>query len=755
MYGSTLSAQGLHVESVVTENVLRSHSQPVQRRVPHPSKRPRYRSIHELSGQLFEEAHHSYFHGRFSSNHGAIIMIPRRKCQPMLPLGSRTVGRNLSLKKSEALGTNQVLITAAEREKLREVSSPPSGISMDRNLLPSVIPLSVQGPPKSLSADDMWRRSVIMSHNNLVNGTPFAGVFSPRLEEGGLEVPRPTRAASAGASTLGEHQSALSQAALTVPTCSPLRSLSVAAEKSSIADSSEYSVTYREAFWKTAVLAIPATFTIGFTFCNSIVPLAFVGKLKGEEALTGASVGYFLISSLIIYPMIGLTFAMDTLCSHEFGRDPSSTELGLLLQRGILVNYILLTPLCLGIYGLEYFFVMLYGAKIAHKAVSFLLFSPLFIYLLTVLVALSKFLNNQLEARIPMIALSVGVFLCPFLQYFLTPLGVQYTMLGMALTVLIQISVMCGFIYRKPEIRARMGTWRFREALEWAEVKVYLKLALPSALFVAAEASSFDITILLAAHYGEALGSLWSSVMNLLFLFSAFAGGISVSACANIGASIGATDPVSVQRYINVAIILVMAISTVNFFALSLFLDNFLALFGIETSTMALASSFRYILPVLHFFDAVQFTFQGIFSGLGQNHIGAFILIACLWGVGIPLCFFLGSYMGWSLLGVCVGITVGLCIEAPIMILITTCFTDFDEICYLYLLNEEGAEGDEDYASVGTDEAFDETTYKEQVLRRSGVLIYPPRVHQETSSEKRNLWKKLLPGSERSTTSES
>lgn len=502
------------------------------------------------------------------------------------------------------------------------------------------------------------------------------------------------------------------------------------------------------AFLNLIFLAAPAAISIGFTFCTSIIPLAFVGSLRGEQEMTGASVGYFLTSSLILYPMIGMTFAMDTLCSHEFGRDSNSVELGLILQRGVLINFIFLTPLCIGMYFFRSVLVQLYGDELAAVAMDFLHFAPLFIYLISVLVSFTKFLNNQLQAHIPMIALTVGVFVTPIIQYFLTPLGVRFTMLGMALTTAIQLVIMACISLVKPETRMRLGSLRLREALEWEEVKEYILLALPSALFVAAEASSFDVTVLLAAHYGEAQGSVWSAMMNVLFLFAAFSGGISTSACANIGRCIGAYDPSSAKRYVVISIFVAAAIGVLDSVIIVTLFDFLLSLFGVTAKTRSLASSIRYIIPALHIADSIQFTFQGIFSGLGQNHYGALILLASLWGIGLPLCFLLGSFLHWGLYGVAVGLTIGLCIEAPLMILVATWYLDYEDLCYLNFMKEEEDDEEEETEEEEEEEEESDVSYDEEyitaILRRSGIVIPHPRV-EDASPLRRQLWKQLAP----------
>eukprot|EP00796_Vickermania_ingenoplastis_P008727 gene8727-6133_t len=730
----------------------RSRSQPILVSRFVYTRRLKQRTVREVSLKLVQEAKQSYFHGRFTSSHGAVFMAPSRAQQlatylpseyPSSPTGGDPVARDRLRRQIKARQTGE---TASF-----EGMSPENSVA----LLQDPIFLN----QRCHSADDWRRRQAANDSFNdtvraearpgeetpLVGGSPLNADLARSLTSLRLASPRPPGAplfelridslkipnasfASAMKNTSAEatpvQEGPKETKHVTIGESTDLTDMQVERE--------DYRIPVGGALLNLLFLAAPAAITIGFTFCTSIIPLAFVGKLRGERDMTGASVGYFLTSSLILYPMIGLTFAMDTLCSHEFGRDSASVELGLILQRGVLINFIVLTPLCIGMYFFRAPLVMLYGVEVADVAMEFLRYAPLLIYPLAILVAFTKFLNNQLQPEIPMIALTVGVFLTPVFQYALTPLGVQFTMLGMALTTIVQ--------NQKP-----FGGWRLRDALAWGDVKEYIQLALPSALFVAAEASSFDVTVLLSAHFGQAEGSVWSAIMNLLFLFAALSGGVSASACANIGRCIGANDPDSAKRYVVISIIVVAIIGIVDSIFIVGFFNQLLSLFGTSEETKALAAPIKILLPAFHIADSVQFTFQGIFSGLGQNHLGAMILLFSLWGVGLPLSFLLGTYLQYGIFGVCLGITIGLCIEAPVMVFVATWYLDYDNLCYLQLLKEEADDEEEEVEEEESEEDSYDEEYVNDILRRSGIVLSHPRVDDDPNELHRQLWKQLAP----------
>ncbi|ESL11158.1 hypothetical protein TRSC58_01101 [Trypanosoma rangeli SC58] len=465
--------------------------------------------------------------------------------------------------------------------------------------------------------------------------------------------------------------------------------------------------------------AAPAALAIGFAFALSIIPLAFIGSYLGELSLSGASVGYFILSTFVLYPMIGMLFAMDTLCSHEYGRDPNSQELGLLLQRGILINLVFIAPECVMLYNADFILERVYGEAITSVAKEFLHYMPLFLLPVLIFSAFNKFLSNQMRPHMPLIALTAGIIITPYVQMKLTPMGVRYSMVGMCITAWFQLAVIIVLTLCVPQTRHTLGSLRILGALNPSDVEGYLRLAIPSAIFVAAEASSFDVTVLLCAYFGEQSGAAWSSIMNVLFIFAALAGGLSAGACANIGRCVGSNEPKNARTYVEVAIVVVLVVSAVNSAVLYCFFDFFMGLFGTKGETLKLARETLFLLPLFHTADAVQFTFQGIFSGLGKNYLGALILLLSLWGVGIPMVFFLGLYLPYGVFGVCLGMTIGLCIEAPAMVM-ATCTINYQSVCDSFLLEENSLREDEEEEEENEEEVV---LMSDDVLCRSGIPV--------------------------------
>ncbi|ORC85249.1 multidrug resistance protein, MATE family [Trypanosoma theileri] len=426
-------------------------------------------------------------------------------------------------------------------------------------------------------------------------------------------------------------------------------------------------------------LALPSVLSMALTFGLAVIPLALIGSMIGDEALTGASVGYFIISIVAQYPLCGLTFAMDAFCSQAYGRDAESDEQGVILQRGVLVSIAFLLPVNMILCIIQEFLPKIYGEKIAMIACDFMKSAILFIIPLVMFTAFSKFCLNQLKPQLPMIALGVGIAVTPVCQYVLIKEGVHGAMLGMAITAWIQLLVIVSLTFFVKSTRKTLGTLRLKEALDWDGLKEYLQLALPSSLFVAAEASSFDVAVLLSAALGTYEGAAFSAILNTLLMFVSIAGGLSTAACAKVGSSLGANLPQCARRYVVVAVSLAVLMASLNGIIVFVLFDNILGLFGVEGDSLVTARTIRWLVPFMCIADSAQYVFQGVFSGMGQNKKGAQILITCLWVIGLPLELALAYLFGCGLTGIVGGLTIGLMLESPTMIWYV-CKLDWEEL---------------------------------------------------------------------------
>eukprot|EP00744_Colponema_vietnamica_P008344 GILI01011910.1.p1 GENE.GILI01011910.1~~GILI01011910.1.p1 ORF type:complete len:840 (+),score=130.98 GILI01011910.1:108-2522(+) len=408
-------------------------------------------------------------------------------------------------------------------------------------------------------------------------------------------------------------------------------------------DDDEYEViSYYDALGDLLPFAIPATANYFLTLLLSVLPLSVVGREHGQASFNAASVGFFLISAVVWYPVQGMLFAVDTLCSHEFGRDKLSDGMGLILQRGLLVAWaalaIILAPLYLNLEAILSFF---YEPRTAKLAAEFLVYCPLYLFSVTTFTAFMKFVSNQMLPSIPLVATAAGVAITPIIQKSLSKWGLRYVMLGMGIATFFQLMVVVSLTFSIQRTRKTFGSIRLFEALCWPDMKTFLKIAIPSSVFVAAEAGAFDATILLAATVGDEVGSAWSSLMNTEFLLVSLANGLSVASCAKVGSAVGSNQPVNARTYAVAALLGAVGWSIfVNVPVILFYFDHMMAFFGASAEQIG---GVKYIFLFTQLFESLEYTCQGIFSGANAYHLGTPLFAAAMWGIGIPLAAILSS----------------------------------------------------------------------------------------------------------------
>jgi hypothetical protein len=104
-------------------------------------------------------------------------------------------------------------------------------------------------------------------------------------------------------------------------------------------------ISYRASMKLLLPLAIPSMVAVALGFALSAMTFAFLGKWIGTDAMSSASVGFYFMCIAALYPLTGVAFAVDTLCTQAYGRDPNSTVQGAVAQRSLVVSTVLMIPM--------------------------------------------------------------------------------------------------------------------------------------------------------------------------------------------------------------------------------------------------------------------------------------------------------------------------------------------------------------------------------------------------------------------------
>ena len=188
-------------------------------------------------------------------------------------------------------------------------------------------------------------------------------------------------------------------------------------------------------------------------------------------------------------------------------------------------------------------------------------------------------------------------------------------------------------------------------------IKEYVLLAFPSMVLVAGEASVFDLTILMAAALGSGAGASWSALLNYMLWYVAVSGGVSAAANALVGSALGRGDYKLARTYVRLVVAISIVVGIVDSLLILLTFDRVLVGFGLSSHAddtdshggpaleEQVSHLLRYLIPIYHIGESVQYALQGVFSGLGKSKLGATLLMGTLWLIGLPLSMWLGFYV--------------------------------------------------------------------------------------------------------------
>ena len=471
-------------------------------------------------------------------------------------------------------------------------------------------------------------------------------------------------------------------------TTSPVPSISPIDEA---LDMGKRNIGYGSLLVELVQLAAPSMITVAMVFLLSGITFAFTGHLIGTDAVGPVSISFFFISIVALYPGSGIAFAVDTLCSQEYGRKPMSDIQGEIAQRSLLIATVGMIPISIALQFTGVLLRQWYEVQVADAAAEWIRYSPLMVLPTLYSTTLAKFLCNQFLPHLPMIALCGAFGSLPFFQwYFIPKYGIVGSCLGLAGAAWVQLAILVVLILFNKDARTRFGSFSWDRVMQKSEFIIFLQLGLPSVVFVCAESAAFDVTALVAAQLSSVETAAWTMMLSTFLIADCVCSGISIAACALVGRALGENSPRTAVRIAITAVTVTFLWSLFDALLLYRYHRAVFGLFTQDAKVLEAASSIAWIIVPLHVSDSVQFAFQGIFSGAGQNHFGAAALVTCLWGGGVGSIFYL-LRNGYGLLGVPLGLTIGLVLCCPVLAFLCFYWFDWKLLAEVISLEEEVA----------------------------------------------------------------
>eukprot|EP01116_Phalansterium_solitarium_P008690 TRINITY_DN22645_c0_g1_i1.p1 TRINITY_DN22645_c0_g1~~TRINITY_DN22645_c0_g1_i1.p1 ORF type:complete len:547 (-),score=142.41 TRINITY_DN22645_c0_g1_i1:125-1765(-) len=421
--------------------------------------------------------------------------------------------------------------------------------------------------------------------------------------------------------------------------------------------------------WKDEVksilkLAAPAFLANLCNFGSSVSNAMFLGHVGEDELAAGALANTWIWATSFLG--IGLTFGMDTLVSQAFGSG-NYRLVGIIFQNAVVVISIVCVPIAACWFFAEHV-LLLFGQvpELAAMSAAYIrIMLPGLPFVLFYRLGL-RYLNNQRIIFPSMVSGVCGFTSNVLLNYiFILVLDLRLTGAAVSNLLVFVLQPICLFSYVYFR-RLHEKTWHgwSKDAYDIGRLKTYLKFAVPSGLMVILEVWGFEVSTVLAGHFGAASLGAHSVAFSVLLL--AFVGplGISVGTSIRVGNLLGEGKPLEARNVARVGFCIVLCYALLNGSFIAALRMPIAHAFTNNEDVLSIVRTLFLICAVMQFFDGLQTLCGGILRGVGLPTRGTIMNFVGYYLIGVPLGAGLGFGAGLEVYGLWGGIAAGLSVVA-------------------------------------------------------------------------------------------
>ncbi len=409
------------------------------------------------------------------------------------------------------------------------------------------------------------------------------------------------------------------------------------------------------------------------------VDVLFVARL-GTEALAASSLSVSLFG-LLMWSMTGLVMSAAPLIAAELGRRAHAVRevrrsvrmagwLGVVAGLGIIAVCALAGPL-MRLTGQD--------PRVIDRAVPFVLvlslaaIPSLLAALLRVFVAALG--RPGIATAITGVALAVnalGNYMLVFGHFGAPALGLQGSAMSSVVTSLAMLAAYCVVIARDRRMRRYrlLGRW-WRG--EWTRMRELLRIGLPIAATIMAEAGLFSGAAFLMGRLGQAELAAHTIALQIAAIAFQVPFGVGQATTIRVGYHYGAGNRVGMARAGNAGIAVGVGCMVVTaaamWFApralLGLYIDTAAPA---NTALVAFAVQYMVLAAAFQLFDGAQAVTMGALRGLQDTSVPMAIAMFGYWVPGMGTAIWLGLFTPWRGVGVWIGLAVGLVVVASLLL---------------------------------------------------------------------------------------
>ncbi|CAL5040403.1 unnamed protein product [Urochloa decumbens] len=386
-------------------------------------------------------------------------------------------------------------------------------------------------------------------------------------------------------------------------------------------------------------LAAPLVACSLLQYSLQVVSVMFAGHL-GELSLSGASVAASFANVTGFSVLLGMGSALDTFCGQSYGARQYDM-LGTHTQRAIIVLLITGVPLAFVLAFTGQILIALgQNPEISSEAGLYAqwLIPGLFAYGL--LQCLTRFLQTQNVVQILVVCSGLTFLLHIMLCWFLVQtfgLGHKGAALATSISYWFNVALLAIYVKVSEAGRRSWHGWS-RDALKLNDVKVYLKLAIPSTFMTCLEYWAFEMVVLLAGFLPDPKleTSILSISLNTMWMVYTIPSGLSNAISIRVSNELGAGNPQAAR--LSVYISGIMCLTEGLFIAIITVLvrDIWGYLYSSEKKVVKYVSMMMPILATSDFMDGIQCTLSGAARGCGWQKICSVINLFAYYAIGLP-----------------------------------------------------------------------------------------------------------------------
>ncbi|KAI5927162.1 MATE efflux family protein [Camillea tinctor] len=411
--------------------------------------------------------------------------------------------------------------------------------------------------------------------------------------------------------------------------------------------------------WLLTKAAIPVI--LAYTLQNSLqtISVLIVGRLS-PEALATAAFSYMFAMATAWLVALGGTTALDTLASSSFTGSQNKHDLGVLLQRGILVLTFLYGIVAV-IWGFsesifralgQEEFICVQSSKFLHILIpgglGYVWFE-----------AMKKYLQAQEIYRPGTYVLVITSPLNALLNWLLVhklELGLYGAPIATGISYWLSFLLLVAYaaFVRGHEC---WGGFAPRRAL--AHLWPFTRLALLGFIHVGTEWWAFEIVALAAGRLGTIPLAAQSVIMTADQVINTVPFGLGVAASARIGNLLGAQKAREAERAAHCAAILSAILGASILAVLTGTKDIFGRIFNDDERVVRLVAEVMPYVALFQIADGLNGSCGGVLRGMGRQWVGALVNLISYYGGALPMGIYL-AFHGWGLQGLWFGNCVAL-----------------------------------------------------------------------------------------------